>query len=325
MKTFFRTALTGLAFLGFLSVATGAPEGGPPGNPPVPPPPAPPAGGPPAGAPPAGMPPAPGAPQVEMRPNFIEGMRLFDEAVHYVAKGQQTIPSITSFYASLDMKMELPEQPHLEGRMRVWFMDPDKFRSELSTNNDTTTKILNGELAWVVTASGVSRLHGTPDGAKDISDLKDMRERLKELSKFLTLKGLKGPGIGFEYMGPTTGSGTYAGEWIKVVRHSPGNSDITFWLAYGKDASGQMHATWPGIVRIAGDPAHKYPQEDYILKEWDSPQSQLREFRYPRKIEAYQKETGKESVRFLWAELQDIKLNTVDPTTFNEPRPMPAR
>jgi hypothetical protein len=253
-------------------------------------------------------------------PNFDEGNRLFDEAIRYVARGQQSIPDVRDFFVSLQVKFDLPDQHH-EGGMRVWFAHPDRFRQELTVGNAVTTKILAGDLAWVVDPSGrVARQHGTPDGARTIQQMKEDRARLSDVTQFLTLKGLKGPGIAFEFAGATTGRGAYAGNWLKVVRRAPGRPDITFWLAFTKDAQGTNRAMWPGVVRVAGEPEKGYPTEDYILKDWDSPQSQQRAFRYPRVIEAYTIDPAKGQSRFLYALIDDIKVNVgVDPARFAPP------
>jgi hypothetical protein len=252
---------------------------------------------------------------------FDEGMRLFDEAIRYVARGQQSIPDVRDFFVSLQVKIDLPEQRH-DGDMRVWFAQPGEFRQELNMAGGVTTKILTGDLGWVVDPNGrVSRQHGTPDGARTIQQMKEDRARLSDVTQFLTLKGLKGQGITFEFIGFKQGTGTYAGDWAKVVRYAPGRPNISFWLAYQRDAQGAAHATYPGIVRVDGEPDKGYPTEDYILKEWDSPRSEARAFRYPRVIEAYTIEPGKNPSRFLWAGIRDIKVNGgVDPTRFQPPQ-----
>jgi hypothetical protein len=270
--------------------------------------------------PPLAPPPSPPT----LTPEQVEGARLFDEAIRWVARGESGIQKANDFYVSLDAKFDLENQHH-EGVMRLWFQAPDKYRQELSNGGATTTKILNGESLWIVQPNGqVSNENRRgEEGARAVAQAKDDRERLSDLTQFLTLQGLKGPGITFEFLGPKSGTPNtaYAGEWMKIKRTAPGRSDIFFWLAYQRDAAGKAHATWPGVVRVDGEPAKNIPTEDYILKEWQEPApNQPRAFRWPRKIEAWQ--VGRAPVRFLFATVDDLKINAgIDPTRFAPPQP----
>ncbi len=254
-------------------------------------------------------------------PALAWGAKFFDDAIRYVARGKAAMPVVRDFYTKLDAKLEL-DTSRQEGQMRLWFLTPDHYRQELTTNGATTTKILARDAGWIRTPNGrVQNLAISAEGQASITQLKEDRDRIADLTQFLTLQALKGPGVNFRYMGTTSGSGTYAGDWIKVVREAPGRAKITFWLAY--TGTGQnMTATFPGIVRVDGDPAKGYPTEDYILKEWDSPRSQQqREFRYPRQIEAYSLLRGPDGrpapTRFLWAIVEDIKINAgIDQSRF---------
>ena len=105
-----------------------------------------------------------------------------------------------------------------------------------------------------------------------------------------------------------------------------GRPNISFWLAYTRDAQGEVVATYPGIVRVDGEPERGFPTEDYILGEWDSPHSQPRSFRYPRRIEAYSLLSDPQGrstpARFLFAIVEDIKINAgMDATRFQPPQP----
>ena len=262
------------------------------------------------------------------------GAMYFDQAIRYVARGRQGIPSIRDFYVKLDAKLELDHVQH-EGQMRVWWQTPGLYRQELTTNNATTTKILNGNLAWIRTPDGrVQNLALSSEGQRSIGQLREDSTRLSDLTRFLTLNTLKGPGITFLFDGLKRGSKTYAGDWIKITRKAPGKADITFWLAYVQNPqTKQISATYPGIVRVQGDPTRKIPTEDFILKQWDSRQAQQnRTFRYPRQIEAYSLLVGPDGrtrpTRFLWALVDDIKINSaIDPSRFAQPgrTPQPGR
>jgi hypothetical protein len=272
----------------------------------------------------------PGQPPAQ-EPAHAMGEKFFDDAIQYVARGRGGIPQVNDFFVNLDAKLDLDEVRH-EGPMRLWFQAPGLYRQELTLNQATTTKILNEDKGWIVTNQGrVQNLALSAEGRRNIEQLKEDRARLFDLTRFLTLQALKGPGVSFVFEGYKRGSGTYAGDWIKITRTVPGRSNITFWLAYARDQAGNVTATYPGIVRVEGDPANSYPTEDYILKDWESPQAQARTFRYPRVIEAYsllQNPQGQtQPARFLYAIVDDIKINAgVDVSRFLPPAaPAPGR
>jgi len=290
-------------------------------------------GGPPAPPPaPAPLPsplPSPGA---GVDDALTRGARFFDQAIAWVARGG-TLGRARDLYAHLDAKWDL-EDNHHEGDQVVWYAAPDKMRSELTALQRTTTKILNGDRAWVIAANGSShRIHGTPGAENDLKQMKEDLVRVADLTQFLTLEGLKGPGIVFEHQGNFEGSGVYAGSWIKIARRSPDGRKITFWLAYDKNpATGALSATWPGIVRVDGDIQAKLWNEDWILKDWDSPNAKPRPFRYPYKIQGWRTNPDPAQAktdpprRFLTALLDDIQINVgVPPAKFESPEPPGGR
>jgi len=267
-----------------------------------------------------------GAPARPVRDPAL-GQRMFDDCVRWVALNQsQGIQRVQDFYTKLDAQMNLDSARH-RGAMRIWWKGNDKFRWELT---GTSTKILNvnrqtnppRSRMWLIQGGRVRRMHGTAEGAGAIKQLQEDSSRLGDLAQFITLRELKGPNVTFTFEGLTQGDGTYRGNWAKVVRRMPGAANITFWMAYMRDAQGQLRATYPGIVRVDGVPG-RYPTEDYILRDWQkSPEGQPRGFRYPRTIEAYSfmPGTGQAPARFLRATVQDIKINAgIDETRFSPP------
>lgn len=257
--------------------------------------------------------------------NQAFALRLFDEAVRWVAKGQQGITQVKDFTVALDAKFDLDGVRH-EGPMRLWLQLPDLYRQEMTMSNSMTTKVMNRGNLYVRNATGAfTHMNRTADGAGSIRQVQDDMERLTDLTTFLTLEGLKGPGVVFEWEGEKSPSGTYArpdgGTWAKIVRKAPGRPNIAFWLGHTRDAQGGMHATYPGVVRVDGDPVQNIPTEDFILQDWrDSPPDQPRAYRFPRRIMAFQIRPGQPSVNFLTAVVTDLKINTgIDPTRF-EPR-----
>ncbi len=269
----------------------------------------------------------PAAPQPADQ-SVVLGTRYFDQMVRYVARGQQGIPSIRDFYTKLDAWLKL-DANQATGEMRLWLQEPGNYRMELTTNNATTTKILNGTTAWIRLPDGrVQNLVLSAEGRRSITQLQDDRDRLGDIATFLAPQTLKGPGTTFVFEKKTTGTPNtvYAGNWLKVVRKVAGRSNITFWIAYETDPkTGEDVATWPGIVRVEGDRTKGDPTEDYILKDWDDARSQQnREFRYPRTIYGYALLTGPDGrpspTPFLSATVQDIKINIgVDASRFAAP------
>lgn len=265
------------------------------------------------------------------RPDPRRGPIYFDQAVRWVNNGKKGIHRVSDFYANLaNVKFNVEGNNH-EGYMRLWLKTPDKYRVELRPGRPMkriTTKILSKDQMWIVhppvgrQPARVERMHGRSGGAAAIRQLTSDRKRLMDLARFLTMEGLKGPTVQLINEGPTQGWGTFAGQWIRVRRRIAGGADITFYFAYGRDprdATGRtIAATYPGVVKVHGNPAAKEPTEYYVLKNWKSgPQ-----FRYPGRIEAYKEaKPGDRPRRFLLAFPTDIRINTHLPdSTFAPPR-----
>jgi outer membrane lipoprotein-sorting protein len=261
-----------------------------------------------------------GAPAPVADPNAALGAQLFEQCIQWVAQGAGGIARTTDFQIQLMAEMELESTRH-RGPMRLFWASPDKYRQELTTRGQTTTKILNGDFMWIVHPDRrVQRMHGTPEGARAVQQLKEDRDRMSDLAQFITLESLKGPGVQFLFAGEKRGSGSFAGDWLKVTRVAPGATTMHFWLAYDRDARGGYMAKWPGIVRIDGDVRQNMPTEDFILSSWaESPPNQPRRFRYPRAIEAYSRSPGQPPIRFLKADVQDIRINTGIPDGWFSP------
>jgi hypothetical protein len=245
----------------------------------------------------------------------VLGARYFDDAIRYVSRGGRGISRVQDFYAKLDAKLNLDEG-QMEGQLRIWWQDPDRYRWELTSNNATTTKVLNANTGWMKTPDGrVQTLGRSSEGIRALGQLEQDRDRLSDVASFLAPETLKGPGVTFIYQGRRIGNGSYEGDWLKIVRKVSGKADITFWIAWTNDPkTGQVVGTWPGVVRVEGDPSQNIPTEDYILREWDSPRSEKRTFRYPRRIQGFailiDPKTGKSVPQpFLTAFVDDIKIN----------------
>ena len=250
-------------------------------------------------------------PPPRANPNQALGNQLFDQCVRWVARGGQGVTRTTDFFIGLTAELDLDTTRH-RGPMRLWWKAPDKFRQALTTNNQTTTKILNSDFMWIIHPNNrVQRMHGTPEGAGAVRQLKEDRERMSDLAQFITLRSLKGPGVTFDFNGEKTGSGSYRGQWVKITRRAPGATLMHFWLGYTKDARGGYQATYPGIIRVEGDARRGIPTEDFILKSWvDSPAGAGPQFRYPRELEAFSISPGKPSLRFLKATVNSIRINS---------------
>jgi len=272
------------------------------------------------------------APAPAAQPDPRKGPVYFDQSVNWVNDGKQGIHTLTDFYADLaDVKYDVGNNHH-EGYMRLWLKKPDMYRLEMRPGRAMqrlTTKILSGEQMWVIhpptrqTPRGrIERMHGRSEGAAAIRQLQADRLRLLDLATFLTLKGLKGPSVRFINMGPTVGSGTFKGNWLKVRRLIPNGAEVIFHLAYERDPGDPtgraVRATYPGVVTVKGDPRRNEPTEFYLLQNWKrGPQ-----FAYPTRIQAYSQERpGAKMSRFLLAFPNDIRINTNLPdSTFAPPR-----
>ncbi len=246
------------------------------------------------------------------------GLSIFEQAVRWVNVGGPGIQQTNDFFINIIAELDLDTMTH-RGPMRLWWKAPDRFRQELTVSRNVTTKILNGDRLWIVDPRGqTQRLHGTAGGVGAIRQLKEDRDRLGDLAQFLTLRSLMGDGAQFLFEGDVTLQGSYAGEWLRVRRIAPGAAEMQFWIAYRRGADGGFMASYPGIVRILGDPARNLPTEDYLLKNWREPaRGTPNGFRYPESIEAYSMFPGRQPVRFLRANVRDIKVNVgIDESRF---------
>jgi len=266
---------------------------------------------------------SPGAGGDPANPEEVRGRAFFEQAVEYVNDGKQGIHQVTDFYADLaDVQVQSGTSTH-SGYMRLWFLEPERFRWELrptaKPDDRVVTKILDGEKMWVIEADGtLRRLHGSPGGAAAIEQLQSDRRRMRDLARFLTLDGLKGPGVVFRYEGIVDGTGVFAGRRLRISRTIPGGGNMVFYLAFEQAADGTMRAMQPEIVKMEGDPARGEPfAEYYLLKEWRrGPQ-----FKFPGRIEALrQADPRSQPERFLLVFPQDIRINTkLDAALFGPP------
>lgn len=315
-----------LAGLGALPAPWAGAEDDPPtgGPPPVDPP----ADAPPADAPPAAHPPA-GPADAPSDPGEVRGRQYFEQAIAFVNDGKPGIHQVHDFYVDLaDVQVRTEGNNH-SGFLRLWFQAPDRYRFEarpLRPLRDLTVKILSGDQMWIVNPRlEVTRMHGRPGGDAAIRQLQEDRKRLFDLARFLTLEGLKGPGVVLRYEGIATGRGTFAGERLKVTRRIPGGGDIVFYLAFERTADGRgiARALQPEIVKIEGDAARNEPTEYYLLYDWAlGPQ-----FRFPRRVEALRQANPRAApVRFLLAFPEDIRINTgLGAEVFQPPTPAAPR
>jgi hypothetical protein len=106
---------------------------------------------------------------------------------------------------------------------------------------------------------------------------------------------------------------------------------MTFWIAYDANERGEvLRATWPGVVRVDGDAAQNLHTEDWILRDWESPNAKPRTFRYPRKIQGWRINPDKTAAatdppkRFVSAILEDVLVNQgIEPGRFEPPAAAP--
>jgi hypothetical protein len=254
--------------------------------------------------------PAPPAAEQPGDPGAVRGRAYFEQAVQFVNDGKPGIHTVENFFVDLaDVQITDGRNTH-SGYLRLWFATPDRFRWEQRPSAEmtgVTTKILSGDQLWIVTPDNrLQRMHGSAEGLQAIEQLKADRKRLYDLARFLTLEGLKGPGVEFQYEGVARGSLEFAGERLKVRRRIPGGGDMIFYLAMHRGADGQVTARQPEIVTLVGNPERNEPTEIFLLTQW----TQGPQFRYPSRIQAFRQATPSAApTRFLLAFPSDIRVN----------------
>jgi hypothetical protein len=266
--------------------------------------------------------PTPQSPRAPLEPDDELARRLFEDACRWIARGQPPVQRVRDITLHLDGKLDVVGMRH-QGPIRQWLELPDLYRQELSTASSLITVVMNRGNLHVREDAGVfAHMNRSADGARAIRQVQDGIDRLSDLATLLTLEALKGPDVAFEWQGEKIPSGTFArpggGTWAKVVRKVQGRPDITFWLAHERDAEGKMRATYPGVVRLAGDPAQDIPTQDFLFQDWtDPPPDRPRAFRIPRKLLMFHPRADQQPVKVLSAVVTELEINTgIDPARF---------
>jgi len=209
---------------------------------------------------------------------YVWGRRFFDDACRYVADDADAPETLSSFHFEMEGVFEL--EATVAARIRTWYGGDRGFRIERVDGEQTTTWILRGGRGWR-RRPGERFAEVTGPGLEALSTY---ASSLHEVASLIALAPLRGASARFRFEGYKTGSGWYAGRWVKVVRLEPDAPDVVFWLAFEPAGEEGVRATWPGIVRTADDGA----EGDWILREWDAPLSPTGAGpRFPRRIERY--------------------------------------
>jgi hypothetical protein len=180
--------------------------------------------------------------------------------------------------------------------------------------NRRSLRLLHGDETWILDPGGAPRTVGLA-GPAPLAQARDEHARLRDIAALLTLRGLDGPGVTFECEGEKRPSGIFrrlgGGTWLKVVRKAAGNPDISFWFAHDRGADGVVHASYPGVIRVAGDAVGYVPTEDYILQNWEQPQSDpaARRMRLPRTLRALGSNPGQPPFEFLRASVVSARID----------------
>ena len=241
------------------------------------------------------------------------GAAFFEDSARWVAGEGAVVERIETFHCRLDVKLE-GRSSRLEGPVSLWYRAPGSFRLERESRAGTTTHILAGERGWLIHPdSHVEDLSASRAGRVEMADVRVTRDRFVDVLAAVTLLPMRQGSTGFSFAGYKRGSGTYAGNWIKLVRQPPGTRRVMCWLAYDRSDLDEVHTTWPGIVRVEDEGERGAWTEDLILKEWDSPLAERGAGRrFPRRIEAYAIDKSRDRTiprRFLFAIVDDLQVN----------------
>ncbi len=211
--------------------------------------------------------PAPAAPTKAER----EGRRLFDQSVAWVHAGRPAPTAVRDVFVDL---MDLSMGRH-DGNLRVWYQAPDKLRWALrkEAGGPSSIKVLDGDRMWVSPAErdparrqwkGFGRLG--PEAGRMLAQLREDRDRIARLTRFLSIKSLDGKGVRFEYEGEQTWPRGHhlAGRWLKLKRHAPDGERMALLLA--RAAGKTLAAAHP--FAILQPAAGERPAQHLVLKRW---------------------------------------------------------
>ena len=294
------------------------------GDPPPPAGPAVPAPGPVAPAPapaPAPLAPAPApAPAPGADDPYVAGERAVDEAMRWIAKGDQPVSALSTLHADIDYRYD-DGSTRDERRMELWFRNPDAFRANFQYGGRDSSFLLVGQRGFMIRDRiRVTDLNNSPTMKEVLPMLQNYRAVLQEVGRLMAPKS---PGARFRLEGIERNPQATGGQWFKVIRTAPREPMMSYFFgaAPRRDGAG-MRAIAPDRLIIHGEPGTNYVGDEYRLFDWarDDAVAQREAIRYPKRIQLYAIGIDVEGKPTMNAVVNSIELNQyIDPSLLTPP------
>ena len=270
-----------------------------------------------------------------------EGRALFAASARWIRASSPEIERIERVFVDLqDVTITGASSGSHEGNSRIHLDLPDRMRWEIRTLKRTpihkrVVKILDGARGWAYVPPGTGaatgtwdRLHGNASNPGAIAQLQKDRDVFASLTRYLTLRGLDGPGVTFTDEGTATFPKGHhlAGRWRKVRRVAPGGERMAFLFATA-EVAGKPVVQQPHAVLVPGDKQAGRATEHLVLTKWRL----LAGRRVPARVVRYTQGNEGRFANTLDARIVDLALNPplgaglFQPTPPKSARPAPQR
>lgn len=279
--------------------------------------------------------PAKEAPAKDVREKGVSGAALFAAATRWVRGSAAPVEQVQRVFVDLqDVTISGSNSGSHEGNSRIHLDLPQRMRWELRKLKRTPlqsrrVKVLDGNEGWLyVPAQGASargtweRLHGNQNNPGAIAQLKKDRDLFAALTRYLTLRGLSGPGVTFTNAGLQTFPKRHhlAGRWLKVRRVSADGKRMAFLFAWTADAKGGRSVRQPHAVLVPGDKAEGRATEHILLTKWKSMAGR----RVPQQVVRYTEQEPGVFRETLRARVMKLAINPVLAPQLFKPLPPKA-
>jgi hypothetical protein len=261
----------------------------------------------------------PGAPAPAGDPTAA-GERAVDEAMRWIAKGDQPIAALQTMRADLDYAYD-DGSTRDQRRMELWFQNPNAFRANFEYGGRPSTFLLVNDRGWMIRDRiRITDLNSHATMKEVLPMLRNYRAVLQEVARMLAPKSA---GARFRLEGMVPNAAASGGQWFKVVRTAPREPMMTYFFGSAPRKDGQgLRAIAPDRLIIHGEPGGNYQGDEYRLENWarDDAQSQREAIRYPRTIRLYAIGIDPENKPTMRANVNSLEVNQyIDPALLAPP------
>lgn len=251
---------------------------------------------------------------------FTAGERCVDEAMRWIAKGEQPVLALQTLVADLDYAYD-DGSTRDERRMQLWYQAPNAFRANfMYGGRDSAFLLVRDQGRMIRDRIRVTNLNDSPTMKELMPMLRNYRAVLQEVGRLLAPKSA---GARFRLDGVVADPRATGGQWFKVIRTAPREPMMTYFFgaAPRRDGPG-LRAIAPDRLVIHGEPGTNYQGDEYRLEGWvrEGPDAAREPIRYPKNIRLYAIGIDPENKPTMRATIHAMALNTaIDPQLLQLP------